>query len=62
MVFEINGWKLYSRQVIFKDGQSRTIYFFLKGTPQIGVPCDIPKGFIYKIHKMTGLPYIVKGD
>jgi hypothetical protein len=60
MVFEYEGWTLYTRDVNLKGGRTQTIYFFSKRTPKSGTPCDKPDNMTVGVNKRTGLPYLKK--
>jgi len=60
MAFEHKGWTLYTREVELKGGRIQRIYFFSKGTPKSGKPCDKPDGYTVGENKRTGLPYLKK--
>jgi len=60
MVFEYEGWTLYTRDVNLKGGRTQTIYFFSKRTPKSGKPCNKPENMKVGVNKRTGLPYLKK--
>jgi len=60
MVFEYEGWSLYTRDVNLKGGRIQTIYFFSKRTPKSGTKCDKPENMTVGVNKRTGLPYLKK--
>lgn len=60
MVYEKNGFKLYTRKVKLKGGKEQTIYFFSKKKPKSGSMCDLPAGYVVGVNKRTGLPYLKK--
>ena len=60
MVYEYEGWTLYTRDVELKGGRNQTIYFFSKRTPKSGEPCDKPDKYKVGVNKRTGLPYLQK--
>ncbi len=60
MVFEYEGWTLYTRDVNLKGGRIQTIYFFSKRTPKSGTQCDKPENMEVGVNKRTGLPYLKK--
>jgi hypothetical protein len=55
------GYSLYRRDIPTKDGGSRPLYFFAKGTPKSGVPSEKPSGYNVGVNDRTGLPYLTKG-
>ena len=63
MVYKYKDWALYKRDITLKGGKNQTIYFFAKGKPKSGTPCDMPEG--YKLLKTdeskgSGMPYLTK--
>lgn len=60
----VDGYTYEDYTLFFKDislkGSNRTqrIYFFSKGEPKSGVPCDKPDGFTLGFNKRTGMPYL----
>lgn len=60
MVYEKNGYELYTRKVKLKGGRDQVIYFFSKKKPKSGSKCDLPHGHVVGINKRTGLPYLKK--
>jgi hypothetical protein len=62
MVYEYEGWTLYTRDVTLKGGREQTIYFFSKRTPRdkTSVPCEKPENYTVGVNKRTGLPYLKK--
>jgi hypothetical protein len=62
MVYEKNGYELYTRKVKLKGGRDQVIYFFGKkgNKPKSGSKCDLPVGYVVGINKRTGLPYLKK--
>jgi len=58
MVYYYGEWKLHEIEVNFKHIGKRKMYFFSKGTPKRGEPCDMPTGYLVGINKRTGLPYL----
>jgi len=63
MVYTYKEWTLYKTEVTLKGGRKQTIYFFAKGKPKSGVPCDIPNGYrLLKTdeNKGSGMPYLTK--
>ena len=53
MVFKHEGWTLYKKDVKLKGGKIQTIYYFSKGTPKSGTPCDKPDNMIVGVNKRT---------
>jgi hypothetical protein len=62
MVFTHKGWTLYTRAVKLKGGRNQVIYFFSKGKPKSGTPCELPEGYRIKEAKTKGsrMPYVTK--
>jgi hypothetical protein len=53
-------YTLYKKEIVIKNGSNRTVHFFSKKIPDSGKPAALPEGYIVKINKKTGLPYIKK--
>ena len=60
MVFTYEGWTLYCRDVKLKGGKSQTIYYFCKGKPKSGNPCDKPDNYYVVVNPNGGLPNLKK--
>ncbi len=61
MVFTHKGWTLHTRDVVLRSGKKFPIYFFAKGKPKSGTPCDIPDGWTVKdTTRGSGMPYLKK--
>jgi len=61
MAYEnVDGWKLYVRDVKLKEERTCTIYFFSKRIPKSGTACDLPEGHAMGMNKRTGIPYLKK--
>ena len=60
MVYEMDGYKLFKREVTLKGGRVQTIYFFSKRVPKSGQPTDMPQGYTVGVNSRTGLPYLKK--
>jgi hypothetical protein len=58
--FTHEGYSLYKRTVVNKDGSERSLYFFAKGQPKSGEPSAKPKGYSVGVNERTGLPYLRK--
>jgi len=58
--YEKNGYHLYKREVKLKSGKSQIIYFFSKRKPRSGKRCALPEGYIVRINKRSGMPYLRK--
>ena len=58
MAYEQDGYTLHSMDVNLRGGRLQTIYFFSKGKPKNGAPCDMPDGKVVGVNKKTGLPYL----
>lgn len=54
------GYSLYRRTVVNKDGSERSLYFFAKSTPKSGEPSALPAGYAVGVNERTGLPYLSK--
>ena len=59
MVYKLDKWTLYTRDVKLKE-RSITIYFFSTKVPKSGTPCDLPEGCSVGVNKRTNLPYVRK--
>ncbi|PKK86007.1 MAG: hypothetical protein CVT48_03000 [Thermoplasmata archaeon HGW-Thermoplasmata-1] len=60
MAYKHEGYTLYSREVELKGGRMQRIYFFSKGEPKSGAPCDKPAGYMVGVNSRTKLPYLKK--
>jgi len=58
MAYTHNGYTLYTTDVKLKNGRMQTLYFFSKGKPKRGSPCDLPAGKEVGVNKRTGLPFL----
>lgn len=59
--FVFNGYTLYTREVMLKNGGKRPIYFFSKKKPKSGRMCAKPLGYHVGVNERTGLPFLKKG-
>jgi len=53
-------YTLFEKEITVKGGSKRKIRFFSKEKPDDGKPIDIPDGYIVKVNKRTGVPYLKK--
>ena len=53
-------YTLYTREVNLRGGRTQRIYYFSKGTPKSGEPCDLPDGYKICENPKTGFAYIKK--
>lgn len=60
MAYEYKGYTLYTRQVNLRGGRPQTIYYFSKGTPKSGTPCDLPAGYKVCENLTTKFVYLKK--
>ena len=60
MTYRYGDYALYTREVELQSGRQQTIYFFAKGQPKSGVPCNLPKGYAVKVSERTGMPLLKK--
>lgn len=60
MPFLKDGYTLYTREVELRGGRIQRIYFFSKGKPASGTPCDMPPGYKVGKNPKTGLLYLKK--
>ena len=62
MAYQYKDWTLYTIKVDLKGGHTQQTYFFSKGKPKSGVPCDLPDGWAVKesLKKGSGMPYLKK--
>ena len=58
MAYTHNGYVLYTKEIKWGGGKTRNIYYFAKGTPKSGAPCDLPEGYDVVVNKKTGLPVL----
>ena len=59
--FVYNGYTLYCKDVMLKNGGKRTIYYFSKRKPKSGKMCAKPLGYHVGVNERTGLPFLKKG-
>lgn len=60
--FVFNGYTLFTREVMLKNGGKRPIYFFSKKKPKSGRMCAKPLGYHVGVNERTGLPFLKKGS
>lgn len=60
--FIFNGYTLYKNEVETKKGNKRIFYFFSKDPSNKGIPCKKPEGYIIKLNKLSGVPYLKKEE
>ena len=53
-------WNLYTRDVNLNGGRRQTIFFFSRGAPASGRPCELPTGYKVMITQRTGMPVLKK--
>ena len=53
-------YTLYEKEISTKSKVKRTIRFFSKAKPENAEPIDLPKGYVVKENKKTGVPYLKK--
>jgi len=53
-------YTLYKKDVLLRGNRPQTIYYFAKGTPKSGEPCDLPDGWKICENSKTGFAYIKK--
>jgi hypothetical protein len=53
MVFKKDGYTLYRHK------KKKHLMFFAQKSTK-GTPIDLPKGYVVKVNKKTGLPYLKK--
>lgn len=58
MAYTHGEYTLYTREVTLKGDRVQRIWYFSKGTPKSGEPCDLPPGKEVGINKRTGLPFL----
>ena len=54
------GYTLYKKEISTKSGSKRTVHFFSKEEKDEAKPEKLPKGYIVKVNKKTGVPYLKK--
>jgi len=59
--FTFNGYTLYTKDVVLKNGGKRAIYFFSKRKPRSGRMCAKPRGHHVGVNERTGLPFLKRG-
>jgi hypothetical protein len=60
MVFKYEDWNLYYKDIKLKGGKTQRIYFFCKGKPKSGTPCDKPDNYFVSVNPRGGLPNLKK--
>lgn len=60
MAYKHGDYTLHTKDVMLKGGRLQTIYFFSKGKPKSGDPCDKPDNYEVGVNERTGLPYLRK--
>jgi hypothetical protein len=61
MAYEcLDGWKLYTRDITLKNGDTHTLYFFSKSIPKSGTPCDLPADKKVVINRKCGFPCLMR--
>lgn len=58
--FRHGDYTLYEKKIMTKSGKKRIVQFFSKGEPDEGKPIELPKGYVIKENKKTGIPYLKK--
>ena len=58
--FRYKNYGLYKKEIKTKQGNVRVVRFFSKQKPADAMPIDLPNGFVVKVNKSTGLPYLKK--
>ncbi|MBN1860746.1 MAG: helix-hairpin-helix domain-containing protein, partial [Candidatus Thermoplasmatota archaeon] len=54
------GFILYRRTFKRHDKKNKTVHFFSKVKPDVGQPCQLPKGYQIAVNHKTGIPYLKK--
>ena len=60
MAYTYKGYTLYTRKVKLRGNREQTIYYFSKGTPKSGTPCDLPPGYKVCENPTTKFVYLKK--
>ena len=60
MAYTYKNYTLYKKEVNLRGGRPQTIYFFAKGTPKSGTPCDLPSGYKVCENPTTKFAYLKK--
>ncbi len=58
--YQHGDYTLYEKEIETKTGKKRTVQFFSKGEPGEGKSIALPQGYVVKVNKRTGVPYIKK--
>jgi len=58
MAYKHGEYTLHTRNVTLRGGRKQDIYYFCKGKPKSGTPCEKPAGKVVGVNKRTGLPYL----
>jgi len=53
-------YTLYRMQIQWQKDNKQVRYFFAKGTPKRGTPCDLPDGYEVVENEKTGLLFARK--
>jgi ERCC4-type nuclease len=53
-------YTLFEKEIKSQSDKKRTVRFFSKGEPEDAYPIDLPEGYVVKINKKTGVPYLKK--
>ncbi|PNX47906.1 MAG: hypothetical protein BV456_10400 [Thermoplasmata archaeon M8B2D] len=59
-MFKHREYKLYEKEIFTKSGNKRVVRFFSKGEPEGAKTIALPKGYIVRKNKKTGVPYLKK--
>lgn len=60
--FRYGDYTLYATQTVDKGGNARTFHFFSKRTPRRGTPVPRPAGHHVGVNRVTGLPFLKRGE
>ncbi|PNX47562.1 MAG: hypothetical protein BV457_05470 [Thermoplasmata archaeon M9B1D] len=59
-MFKHREYKLYEKEIFTKSGNKRVVRFFSKGETEGAKTIALPKGYIVRKNKKTGVPYLKK--
>ena len=57
-IFKYGDYVLYQKKIKIDKDVERKIHFFSKVEPDDGVSVKLPEGYIVKVNKKTGVPYL----
>ena len=58
--FRHKDYTLFEKTIKVPSGKIRIVRFFSKAQPEDSEPIELPKGYVVKVNKKTGVPYLKK--